>query len=312
MAFHQLSRHFDHFFSRLNPGGSFEATASSQYTTIKGLIENQQGPAGVLSPICFLQGSYRQQTALYNINDVDIVVLCSLWQPGQPGGGPGWDRNRIFNTIAAPLLADGRYKSKVRFGPTSMCIKVDLGIKVEILPVVYKAGTYDSPAEPFRLFRPETGLWEDGYARYHQQWLSAKNRAERTEGNCIPMIKVLKHLRSLVNVEAVSFHLECLLFAVPDALFRGAPADYIPAVLNHIAVTPATTLYNAGCRTPCGERNIFVANEWSLSSWQSFHNALTAVWAKGSILACGARERTQAIEIWRIVLGEDYFPLEVA
>ncbi len=115
MAIHQLSRHFDRFFSRLNQGTSFEGIASSQYTTIKGLIENRQGPAAVLSPICFLQGSYRQQTALYNINDVDIVVLCQLWQPAAPGGGPGWDRNQIFNTIAAPLLADGRYASKVRF-----------------------------------------------------------------------------------------------------------------------------------------------------------------------------------------------------
>jgi hypothetical protein len=309
MAVQQLSRHFERFFSRLNPGASFEATASSQYNTIKELIEDARGLASLLSPRCFLQGSYRQQTAIYSINDVDIVVLCSLSQPGPPGGGPGWDRNRIFSTIAAPLLADGRYAAKVRFGPTSMCIKVDLGIKVEILPVVYKAGNNDPAAEPFRLFRPETGGWEDGYARYHQQWLSLKNRPERTGGNFIPMVKVLKHLRSLTSLSAVSFHLECLLYSLPDELFRGAPADYISAVLNRIATTPAATLYNAGCRTPCGERKIFVANEWSLASWQVFHDALIKVWAKGSVLANNATDRQQAIEIWRIVLGEDYFPL---
>jgi hypothetical protein len=36
-----------------------------------------------------------------------------------------------------------------------MCVKVDLGIKVEILPVVFKQGTNDWQAEPFRLYRPE-------------------------------------------------------------------------------------------------------------------------------------------------------------
>ncbi|HEV3483086.1 MAG TPA: hypothetical protein VGR97_12250, partial [Candidatus Acidoferrales bacterium] len=64
--------------------------------------------------------------------------------------------------------------------------------------------------------------------------------------------------------------------------------------------------------TPCGERNIFVANEWTLASWQLFHNTLTKIWAKGSTLASQSADRTQAIEVWRIVFGEAYFPLQVA
>jgi hypothetical protein len=142
----------------MNPGPTFEATASSQYNTIKGLIENRQGPAAALWPICFLQGSYKQQTAIYTINDVDIVALCQLWQPGSGGGG-GYGRDQIFDLIAAPLRADGRYASKVRYGANSMCVKVDLGIKVEILPVVYKAGNNDSDKEPFRLYRPGHCQW---------------------------------------------------------------------------------------------------------------------------------------------------------
>ena len=140
MATHSLPDHFSSFFRRLNPGLIFEATVSSQYNTIKGLIEDRTGLAASLSPVCFLQGSYRQQTAIYSINDVDIVVLCSLWQPGfGAGGGRSYGRNEIFDIIAAPLRNDGRYRTKVRFGPTSMCIKVDLSIKVEILPVVFKS-----------------------------------------------------------------------------------------------------------------------------------------------------------------------------
>src|SRR2546426_7936114 len=87
MAIHKLSQHFNTFFRRLNPGASFEATASTQYKTIKDLIEDPRGAAASLAPICFLQGSYRQQTAIYTINDVDIVTLCRLWQPGAGGAG---------------------------------------------------------------------------------------------------------------------------------------------------------------------------------------------------------------------------------
>jgi hypothetical protein len=82
MAIHALSNHFGYFFSRLNPSTSFEAQASSQYNTVKGLIEDPSGLAKALSPQCFLQGSYRQATAIHAINDIDVIALCHLWQPG--------------------------------------------------------------------------------------------------------------------------------------------------------------------------------------------------------------------------------------
>jgi hypothetical protein len=259
MAEHALSDHFDAFFKRLNPSPSFIRTASSEHTTVTGLIEHAGGEAGQLEPRCFLQGSYKQDTAIYTINDVDIVVLCRLLQGDGAGGGYGqsWDRDRIFRAIAAPLLADGRYRNKVRFGPASMCIKVNLGIKLEILPVVFMSGNSHPDVEPFRLYRPETGSWEDGYARDHQKWLTWKNK--QTQGNFIPAIKVFKHLRSYWSLHAASFHIECLLFNLPDALYAGRPADYIHALLAHLAGTATGRWYGLKVPTPCGERDIFVA-----------------------------------------------------
>src|SRR5437879_5957256 len=116
-----------------------------------------------------------------------------------------------------------------------MCIKVDLGIKVEILPVVFKAGNVDSNAEPFVLYRPETGKWEDGFAPCHQAWLTLKNADNVTQGNFIPEIKVLKHIRSLFGLKSVSFHIECLLYFLDDAHFVGGPADYLAAIFRKIA-----------------------------------------------------------------------------
>jgi hypothetical protein len=49
MATNALSQHFASFFGRLNPGASFEATTSSQYNTIKDLIEDPRGLAAALS-----------------------------------------------------------------------------------------------------------------------------------------------------------------------------------------------------------------------------------------------------------------------
>src|SRR5262245_3432492 len=216
MAQHILFANFSYFFNRINPSDSFQRTASREHQTITSLIESSNGLASELSPKCFFQGSYKQDTAIYTINDVDIVVLCcALNNPGVPGSlgslyGKAWARDMIFNTIAAPLLNDGRYRDKVKYHNGSMCIKVDLGIKIEILPVVFKTRNSDPTLEPFRLYRHEKQLWEDGYARYHQSLLSLKNKS--ASGNFIPSIKVLKHLRSLLGLQAVSFHFTTVHF----------------------------------------------------------------------------------------------------
>lgn len=310
MAQQALSKHFAHFFRTLNPSPTFVKQASSEHKTIASLIEDPNGLASALSPHCFLQGSYKQQTSIYAINDIDIVTLCRLWHPG-PEGGKSWCRDDIFATIAAPLLADHRYKSKVRYSAHSVCIKLDLGIRVEILPVVYQKGVSDPSAEPFRLYRPTRKQWEDGYARYHQAHLTDKNSIGRTGGNFIPLIKVVKHLRSQYNLDAVSFHIECLLHALSDNLFVGGPADYIAAVLAAIAATPPETWYKTQVTTPCGERHLFSADEWSWASWQQFHAAVV-VWAKAAVTANQAIDRAAAVELWQVLLGDGFFPANVS
>jgi len=311
MAHYQFSSHFDAFFKRLNPSPTFGAQASREYGSIKGLLEDRGGLAAVLAPECFLQGSYKQNTAIYAINDIDIIALCQLWQPASGTGGERtYGRHEIFDTIAAPLLADHRYRDKVRYSQTSMCIKVDLGIKVEILPVVFRSGNADSWNEPFRLWRPERGQWEDGYARYHQAHLSIKNANDRTGGNFIPAIKVMKHIRSLFGLDAVSFHIECVLYSMPDAVFRGSPAEYIPKMLRHLAAKPVDGWAADPCKTPCDDRYVFVADEWSEASWRQFHEMVKDL-AIVTEAAASFTEYAKALEYWQTALGKDYFPATV-
>jgi len=311
MAVYALTDNFNYFFKRLNPSPAFEKQAASEHATIRGLIVDPRGLASALSPTTFLQGSYKQETAIYTINDVDIVALCRLWYPGPGGGGKGWSRDEIFETIAAPLLADGRYKGKVYYHSQSMCVKVDLGIKVEILPVVYKASNNDPEKEPFCLYRPEKGVWEDGYARYHQRWLSYKNSTQQTFGNFIPAIKVLKHLRSRIVLGDDSFHIECLLYSLPNSVFAGGPADWIASVLRHIVSIPALTWVQQGIKTPCGERLLFTASEWNLETWSKFREAVK-VWEQAATLASTAPDEQIAIKAWQLILGDDFFPSKVS
>lgn len=59
LAYHAFSANFGYFFGRLNPSPTFQVQASSEYNTIKGLIEN---PAALLPP-CGRCVSFRGHTA---------------------------------------------------------------------------------------------------------------------------------------------------------------------------------------------------------------------------------------------------------
>ncbi len=66
-----LTKNFEYFFYRLNPASTFEEDAAREYGAVSKLLKSS-----VLQPECFLQGSYKQDTAIHCINDIDIIALC--------------------------------------------------------------------------------------------------------------------------------------------------------------------------------------------------------------------------------------------
>jgi hypothetical protein len=161
------------------------------------------------------------------------------------------------------------------------------------------------------LYRPQKNVWEDGFARNHQSCLSNKNISSRTQGNFIPMIKVLKHIRSLFNRHDCSFHIECLLYSLSDEVFCGAPADYITSVLEAIAAKSSPDWYGTRCMTPCGDRDIFTPSEWAPADWIGFHELISKC-AKVARAATATGSYADAITAWQAVLGDVFFPATVS
>lgn len=127
-----------------------------------------------------------------------------------------------------------------------------------------------------------------------------------TDGNFVPMIKVVKHLRDVAGLDAVSFHIETLLYHIGDQYFLGSPAEYIPTVLLAIAAQTAEQWYDQQVMTPCGDRDIFTPTEWTRSSWNSFHEALS-MWAIRAEIAAGNADRRGTIAGWKYLIGDNYF-----
>lgn len=314
-AKHKLTKQFRAFFKRVNPSQTYEDAAASAHNSIRSLIENTEGPAADLRIRSFLQGSYRRETAIHTINDVDVVALCSLsYKPSANRA----TRDQIFHTISEAVASDQKYADKIRYGPDSMCVKILLaGVKVEVLPALRVAGK-PYQYEPFRIFQPDdpgpdSQRWRLTFARHHQKRCSTKN--SQCDGRFIPIIKCFKHLRSidpqLADGDAVSFHLECLLYAVRDAVYDGSAAEYIESVLEAVAAFTPDKAQSSGVKSPCGDKTLFHSPEWSRSSYDRFHQAAQQ-WHALARSANQQDDEDGAIEEWQDLLGKDYFPKDPA
>ncbi len=308
MAYNELTQQFQAFFNNINPSATYEKIASSEHKNVIKFLEDPDGPAAELSPRCFLQGSYKQDTAIHTINDIDIVALCGeLSQPGS-GIGRSWLRDEIFDTLATALYIENRYRNKIQYHRKSMCIKVELDIKVEILPAVKKAGTFSIDIEPFRIHDPDIVQWIDAYACEHQKLITQKNKS--TNNQFKPLIKVFKHLRDTFpgsNVkDAISFHIECLLYGIPNSLFTNSIPDIIEKVLTCIANFSPSQALNSNISSPCGDKRLFSANEWNITSYRQF-NALVTQWATLARIANSKYNLNEAITFWKRLLGDNYF-----
>ncbi len=307
---HALTDNFSAFLKRINPSPTYEKNASSAYNNVKQILESDEDMKE-LAPHVFLQGSYKRDTAIYTINDVDIVVLCTnLHYPPSSGPARSWSRDEIFSTVAGAIKSNSLYKDKVKYDSRSKCIKVETSVGLDVLPVVRSQGHHDVRYEPVFMYHPDYGKWVETYARYHQEYCSEKNKY--SNGNFIPMIKITKHLRDstsgLSSDIAPSFYIECLLYDIDNGKYSNTLALSIVEVLVAVAMNYAPdSIYKIGLNSPCGDRQILSLKEWAQADYEVFYKH-TIAWAKLAIEALKENDREKAITKWKRLLGDAYFP----
>lgn len=298
-----LNSNFDSLMKKLNPTLAEESDASSRYNRAKKAVENNPDLKKSLDVFFKQQGSYDHETATRGINDIDIVAVCNRLATG--GGGKSWSRDDMFSAIAAPLINEFG-ADNVKYNKNSMCIKVLGTPKIEILPVAKMSHKNTWQHEPFRLYRPENARWEEGFATKHREKMSDKNR---NNGNYIPMVKILKHLRDHHGIDqkdAVSFHLECLLYDISTRLFTGSLASCVADVLSQIGSKTSDIWYTDKLYTPCKDRNIFTDSEWSKHAWTTFHKNCKE-WGYLATDAYEEEDAEKSLEKWRELFGYENF-----
>ena len=195
------------------PSDTTVQQAISLHSNVRGLLS--EGPYDTI-----LQGSYKNDTALADMNDVDILAIRS----DLTKEGLGWLESisweGIFSDIEQRLGSDQRYAGKAT--RRDKCIALATGIKLDIVPAV---GVVSSSSDPVLIHSFAGKTDRRNWPRGHYENGAAKNG--RTNGAFKPLVRLFKRWARAQfpnTTAAPSYYLECLIHSLPDGLFSGGLA----------------------------------------------------------------------------------------
>jgi len=210
----------------------------------------------------FLQGSYANDTAISDINDVDIVAL------ERPVGLGEISASNLFNDVKSSIEQDLNYRGNVIVN--RKCLTINLVTKkADVVPAV--KGLFfpkNTNGEPIFI---AGGI--GNYPKTHINNGIAKNN--KTNGNYKKIVRMLKHFVNNHNIKniAPSFYLECLIYSYPNDFF----SNDLPTSLYKMLGRINTNLFNPNFRTVAGDKNVISLAEWTPQAFIYFRNLVVSL-----------------------------------
>ena len=236
----------------------------------------------------FLQGSYKNDTNLGGDSDVDVVIrLAHKLDPGVVAlTGAELQRNdshkaahrqwRLFRRNALKAL-------KARFGDDASSGRKTLKIKKGTLPadadlvvtLRYRGG--------IAFYLSDEKRWVVSYPQQHHQWGSKKDKATNQRfKRTVRMFKAARNrlvdTKALTKDDAPSYFIECLLYNVPDKLFKSKLAPTYTGILAWLTTAKFGDFQ-------CQNRKVALfgpgQEQWSVNKAQTLVKALGDLWRAG-------------------------------
>ena len=231
------------------------ATSASTYQSIKGVLES--GTAAAKGSInVYLQGSYANDTNIRGDSDVDIVCeLTSTFHSKTSSLDEAelarYERARIpgtysFDQFRADVLSDLRSAyNTVEEGNKSLKVAASGGrLPADVVACTshrrYSAfPEFGTPRyhEGIRFVTRQEGREIVNYPRQHRENTTAKHQA--TNSQFKTLVRIFKNARTylidrgvITSNMAPSYFVECWLFNVDNAVFRGSYETAFPVILD--------------------------------------------------------------------------------
>jgi hypothetical protein len=238
----------------------------------------------------FLQGSYRNGTAIADINDVDIVAQYKPWY--RPIAHEDW--TWLLAHVAQILTRTTLIQAPVSLG--DKCVKLGGSPKADIVPSIGRS-PYSSSDPVYIHWRR---AYEDiaNYPRVHYD--NGVKKQGATDDAYKPTVRLFKRWAGqYANLVAPSFYIECAVYSVPDDKFD----SYLPLSFASVGVKLLEYTRSTVINSVAGDKDILVANEWRPEQFEDFPRRLSAD-LKHVLAAMRSTSEADANYEWRLAFGD--------
>jgi hypothetical protein len=195
---------FEEMLSRIEPTIIQKRAIQRTRDTIDQVL--QSNPKIVLVKESFLTGSYKRNTLIRPIEDIDLYVVVNF---GVHADG----KKPIFILREMAKALRNRYTDRTGIRVDSPCVVIKFSdYKFEVVPAVY----YIDDEERYMVPGPGAREWVDCYPNIPHKWLTTSNYTN--DKKFVPLIKILKQWNRHNGAGLKSFHLELLTGKVFDQL----------------------------------------------------------------------------------------------
>lgn len=241
----------------------------------------------------FIQGSYKNTTAISDINDVDIVaVKLNVYSAEHssvvienPVPYP-WEK--IFIEIIEKLKNQHLYQWRIT--PKEKCITIETtNLKADIVPAIQVHE--DVTIDPIAI-RKYSGNHLT-YPRIH--FKNGVTKHSRTNNNYKPLVRMFKNwAKNYLPLDTISSHkIESLLYNIPDENFMDD--HFVSFILISSSIIKLLSTTSNKILSVCGSENI--CDNWDISKRQLFINKLSE--AKNfALLAYKSTSQKEALSNW--------------
>jgi hypothetical protein len=274
------------------------APASNTVTAVKALHENIRSVLGG-DYETFLQGSYKNDTSIPDLNDVDIVAVRKQTFSGTFSGQPVADTiywGTIFDELQQRLDSSLQYKGKTQ--QRDKCVNVATGFSADVVPAVK---IVDEMTDPIAIYSKSSGAERKNYPRVHYGNGVAKH--QRTSERYKPTVRMFKRwCRQVLADEqtAPSFYVECLIHSFSDDSFG---PDVVERFHDMASAIVGLDYRSRRIMTVAGDKDILVETDWSSSAFDTFQGHLqVAVDLVAQAIAATSQQVAEAL--WRRAFNE--------
>jgi hypothetical protein len=288
----ELSSFFRGLLTRIEPKAQTVAKAKKAHETLRDQLKNDE-EISKADPESYLAGSYARDTAIKDINDVDIILLLDV------------DHNTTGPEVVVAWLQSvlQNHYSEVNKQGRSVQVVTDSGFQLDVVP----SEPMIDKDSPIWIPDRDAGRWVASHPKGQIEFGVKRNAS--TDGFYKPLVKAMKHWRDRLSPEAArakSYILESLvsqaITSKPDSYGHGVVRILETIDTNYAPYANAGIVPNI---PDPGYPTVNVAKRWRLEEFASFMQSV-ALSRAIAVAALAEVDSEKSVALWRKLFGPEF------